>query len=152
MNSCVEERPLIQILLGGWSEAPAREQSSKTWRLNRSEADVNGLHYYISLNSSVLHFGSLKFDNSKGPHYSVLGNEVVIFCFWINKNSWRTVEVVLLIWSSGLASSVQFPVASVIAVNPGRSQVVYRARHISTKKESGTITLGVYRRDSIAAG
>jgi hypothetical protein len=82
--------------------------------LNWSEADVIGLHFYVSLNSPVFHFGSLKFDNNKGSCYSVLEKEATKFRFWIN--SLWTVEVVLLISSSGLVSSVQFPVASVITV------------------------------------
>jgi hypothetical protein len=49
--------------------------------LNSSEADVIGLHSRVSLNVSVLHFGSLKFDNIKGPYYYVLAKEALIFRF-----------------------------------------------------------------------
>jgi hypothetical protein len=70
---------------------------------------------HVSLNSSALHFGSLKFDNTKGPYYSLLAKEAVIFRFE-QINSLLTVEVVLLNWSSGLASRVQLSVTSVTAV------------------------------------
>jgi hypothetical protein len=36
--------------------------------LNSSEADVIGLRSYVSPNLSAFHFGSLKFDNNKGPY------------------------------------------------------------------------------------
>jgi hypothetical protein len=115
INSCLGERTSIQILHMGWSDAPARYQPSKTlvfWIDRRQTSLICTSH--VSINSSVLRFGSIKSDSSKEPYYSVLANEVIYFASEQIKSLW-TVEVVL-ISSSGLASSVQFPVASVIAV------------------------------------
>jgi hypothetical protein len=62
-----------------------KQRSRKTRRFNKSEADVIGPRSYVCLNSSTLHFVSLKFDNIKGPYYSVLAKEVAVFRFSINK-------------------------------------------------------------------
>jgi hypothetical protein len=67
--------------LGAEATLPQDISLQKFGVLNLSEADLIGLQSYVSLNSSVLHFGSLKFDNGKGPYYSVLAKEVVIFRF-----------------------------------------------------------------------
>jgi hypothetical protein len=85
-NSCLGEKPSIQILLGGWSDAPARYQPLGTRRFELIGVQTSLVCTpHVSLNSSALHSGSLKFDNIKGPYYSVRAKEDVIFRFWINK-------------------------------------------------------------------
>jgi hypothetical protein len=82
MNSCLGERPLIQILLGGWSDAPARYQPSGTWHFKL----IRGRRHWAALqNSSVLHFESLKFDNIKGPYFSMLAKEVVLLIWAVDR-------------------------------------------------------------------
>jgi hypothetical protein len=40
---------------------------------------------HVSLNLSAPHFGTLSFDNIKGPYYALLEKEVVNFHFGTNK-------------------------------------------------------------------
>jgi hypothetical protein len=77
MNSCLGERWSIQILLGYKATLPQdMGLLQKLGGLNLSEADVIEPHSHVCLNASVLHFASLKNNNSKGLYYSVLANEV----------------------------------------------------------------------------
>jgi hypothetical protein len=71
----------LKSFLGDEAMLPQDTSLQGLGALNESEADVIGLHSNISLNSSILHFLSLKSDNIKEPYYSILAKEVVIFCF-----------------------------------------------------------------------
>jgi hypothetical protein len=71
---------------------------------------------HVSLNSSVLHSGTLKFDNIEGPYYPLLANEVAKFHFRTNKQFMNNESCCVADLEQRTGFKVQLPVTSVTAM------------------------------------